>query len=185
MITASHCSPAVVVLKSGLRRRMSPCHTPILYQTFDRQDSVWMTMIGSIPGRLKVTLHPSHPTLCPATDGTRSSSRRRLWIVCSIIAVLFTMAAGFNGASFLNYGEDFSSLFMSLGFAIALVTLLVGLYLDRSPKRSVLSRGGATTRLVPASSPPVSHEASASCQRSWLAPSVLTVRGTSLPVAQD
>jgi hypothetical protein len=65
-----------------------------------------------------------------ALIGTAISSRRRVWIVCSIIAVLFTMAAGFNGASFLNYGEDFSSLFMSLGFAIALVTLMVGLYLD-------------------------------------------------------
>ena len=70
-----------------------------------------------------------------ALVGKAISTRRRLWIVCSIIAVLFTMAAGFNGASFLNYGEDFSSLFMSLGFAIALVTLLVGLYLDPSGSR--------------------------------------------------
>jgi hypothetical protein len=63
------------------------------------------------------------------------SSRRKVWIVCSIIALLFTMAAGFNGASFLNYGEDFSSLFMSLGFAVALVTLVVGLYLDPAGRR--------------------------------------------------
>lgn len=56
--------------------------------------------------------------------------RLRVWIVSSIIAVLFTIAAGFNGASFLNYGEAFSSLFMSLGFALALVALLVGLYLS-------------------------------------------------------
>jgi hypothetical protein len=62
--------------------------------------------------------------------GAAISRRRRMWIVCSIIAVLFTIAAGFNGASFLNYREDFSSLFMSLGFAVALVALLVGLYLD-------------------------------------------------------
>jgi hypothetical protein len=63
------------------------------------------------------------------------SSRHKAWIVCSIIALLFTMAAGFNGASFLNYGEDFSSLFMSLGFAVALVTLVVGLYLDPAERR--------------------------------------------------
>jgi hypothetical protein len=71
-----------------------------------------------------------------ALVGTAISSRRRMWIVCSIIAVLFIIAAGFNGASFLNYGEDFSSLFMSLGFAIALVSMLVGLYLDSAPTRS-------------------------------------------------
>jgi hypothetical protein len=65
-----------------------------------------------------------------ALVGTAISSRRRMWIVCSTIAVLLIIAAGFNGASFLNYREDFSSLFMSLGFAIALVSLLVGLYLD-------------------------------------------------------
>jgi hypothetical protein len=70
-----------------------------------------------------------------ALVGTAISSHRRMWIVCSIIAVLFTIAAGFNGASFLNYGEDFSSLFMSLGFAIALVSLLMGLYLDTAPTR--------------------------------------------------
>jgi hypothetical protein len=71
-----------------------------------------------------------------ALVATAISSRRRMWIVCSTIAVLFTIGAGFNGASFLNYGEDFSSLFMSLGFAIALVSLLVGLYLDPAPTRS-------------------------------------------------
>jgi hypothetical protein len=70
-----------------------------------------------------------------ALVSTAISSRRRMWIVCSIIALLFTLAAGFNGASFLNYGENFSSLFMSLGFAIALVSLLTGLYLDPARRR--------------------------------------------------
>jgi hypothetical protein len=70
-----------------------------------------------------------------ALVGTAISSRRRAWIVCSIIAVLFTIAAGFNGASFLIYGENFSSLFMSLGFVIALTTLMVGLYLDPASRR--------------------------------------------------
>lgn len=39
------------------------------------------------------------------------------------------IGAGFNGASFINYGHDFSSLLMSVGFLLALVSYLVGLYL--------------------------------------------------------
>jgi hypothetical protein len=56
-----------------------------------------------------------------ALIGAAVKRRQRVWIVSSIIAVLFIIGAGFNGASFLIYGEDFSSLIMSLAFAIALV----------------------------------------------------------------
>lgn len=34
----------------------------------------------------------------------------------------------FNGASFLNYGEDFSSLIMSLAFLVALTAYALGTY---------------------------------------------------------
>jgi hypothetical protein len=37
------------------------------------------------------------------------------------------LAAGFNGASFLNYDEDLSSMLMSAGFALALAAYVIGL----------------------------------------------------------
>ena len=40
-------------------------------------------------------------------------------------------AAGFNGASFLNYGHDFSSFLMALGFVLALCAYAIGLYVIR------------------------------------------------------
>ena len=42
------------------------------------------------------------------------------------------IAAGFNGASFLNYNEDFSSMLMSGGFALALTAYFIALLLPGS-----------------------------------------------------
>lgn len=56
------------------------------------------------------------------------NSRRRAWIVSSVVGLLGIMAAGFNGASFMNYGHDFSSLFMSIGFLITVIAYTLGLY---------------------------------------------------------
>lgn len=88
---------------------------------------------ASVQGAWVLRLHTLLGLLLILVAGLQVASaiarRQRAWIVISIIAVLFIIGAGFNGASFLNYGHDFSSLFMSLGFAIALVALVVGLYL--------------------------------------------------------
>jgi hypothetical protein len=46
---------------------------------------------------------------------------RRSWVVLSIAGTLFLMGAAFNGASFVNYGHDFSSLIMSGCFVVALL----------------------------------------------------------------
>jgi len=37
------------------------------------------------------------------------------------------LGAGFNGGSFLNYNENFSSMLMSVGFIMAMVTYSIGL----------------------------------------------------------
>ncbi len=55
--------------------------------------------------------------------------RDRAWIIIATLGVLGIIGAGFNGASFMNYGHDFSSLIMSLAFLFSLVAYLVGLYL--------------------------------------------------------
>jgi hypothetical protein len=52
----------------------------------------------------------------------------------AIIGALGIVIAGLNGGSFLNYNEDFSSMIMAGGFALAVVAYVIGLYLmDRTP----------------------------------------------------
>lgn len=59
------------------------------------------------------------------------AARRRAGLIASIVGLLGIMAAGFNGASFMNYGHDFSSLFMSVGFLLAIVAYALGFYVTR------------------------------------------------------
>ena len=58
-------------------------------------------------------------------------SRQRVWILISVLGLLGIVGAGFNGASFLNYGHDFSSLIMSSGFLLAVISYIVGFSITR------------------------------------------------------
>ncbi len=58
-------------------------------------------------------------------------ARRRAWIITSILGFLGVVAAGFNGASFLNYGHNLSSLLMSIGFLVAVIPYAIGFYITR------------------------------------------------------
>ena len=62
--------------------------------------------------------------------GFAIAARRRAWIIVSVVGLLGIMAGGFNGASFMNYGHDFSSLLMSIGFLLAAVPYTIGLSLE-------------------------------------------------------
>lgn len=62
--------------------------------------------------------------------GFAIAARRRAWIILSIIGLFGIMAGGFNGASFMNYGHDFSSLLMSLGFLLSAIPYVIGLSLS-------------------------------------------------------
>lgn len=57
--------------------------------------------------------------------------RTRLWVTVTVLGWIGVFAAGFNGASFLNYGEDFSSMIMSLAFLIALISYALGVYYSK------------------------------------------------------
>lgn len=61
--------------------------------------------------------------------GLSISSRQRGWILASVFGLIGIIGAGFNGASFLNYGEDFSSLLMSVGFFLSMISYVIGLYI--------------------------------------------------------
>jgi hypothetical protein len=61
-------------------------------------------------------------------------SRTTSLIVTAGFGAFGVIGAGFNGGSYLNYHEDFSSMIMSLGFAVAVVSYVAGLYLlSRNP----------------------------------------------------
>jgi hypothetical protein len=55
--------------------------------------------------------------------------RRRGVVISAVIGFIGVLGAGFNGGSFLNYHQDFSSMLMATGFAIAVVAYSAGLYL--------------------------------------------------------
>jgi len=56
-------------------------------------------------------------------------ARSRAWIILASLGLLGIVGAGFNGASFMNYGHDFSSLIMSATFLLAMIAYLIGLYM--------------------------------------------------------
>jgi hypothetical protein len=58
--------------------------------------------------------------------------RARAWIIAATLGFIGVVGAGFNGASFMNYGHDFSSLLMSIGFLLALISYAIGLYYTKS-----------------------------------------------------
>lgn len=65
------------------------------------------------------------------------SVRTRAAILTSSLGAFGVVAAGFNGGSYLNYHEDFSSMLMSSGFAVAIASYGLGLYLTaRTPSPS-------------------------------------------------
>jgi hypothetical protein len=57
------------------------------------------------------------------------ANRRRGIVLSAVVGFIAVLGAGFNGGSFLNYHEDFSSMIMATGFAIAVVAYSVGLYI--------------------------------------------------------
>lgn len=54
------------------------------------------------------------------------AARRRGRIVVAAVGLFGIWAAGMNGASFMNYFEDFSSLLMALGFMVAAIAYVIG-----------------------------------------------------------
>ena len=63
--------------------------------------------------------------------GLAIASRQRIWIIASVLGLMGILGAGFNGASFLNYGHDFSSLIMSACFLLAVISYIVGFFITR------------------------------------------------------
>jgi len=54
-----------------------------------------------------------------------------IWITS--LGLVGVLAAGFNGGSFLNYNQDFSSMIMAIFFAWAVVAYAVGIFVTGRP----------------------------------------------------
>jgi len=67
-------------------------------------------------------------------------SRTRSLIITAAFGAFGVIAAGFNGGSYLNYHEDFSSMIMAAGFAVAVVSYVTGLYLLAQSPTALASR---------------------------------------------
>src|SRR5229473_2122108 len=57
------------------------------------------------------------------------ANRRRGIVISAVVGFIGVLGAGFNGGSYLKYHEDFSSMIMATGFAIAMVAYSAGLYI--------------------------------------------------------
>jgi hypothetical protein len=58
----------------------------------------------------------------------RARAKDLIWVTS--FGLFGVLAAGFNGGSFLNYNQDFSSMFMAIFFAVAVVSYSVGLFVN-------------------------------------------------------
>ncbi|MGH7721478.1 MAG: hypothetical protein ACRENL_01415 [Candidatus Dormibacteria bacterium] len=61
---------------------------------------------------------------------TAVRQRARRHIVVGALGVMGVIAAGFNGGSFLVFGEDYSSYLMAVGFAVAVLAYTTGLFIS-------------------------------------------------------
>ena len=66
-------------------------------------------------------------------------ARQRDLITVTSFGLFGVLAAGFNGGSFLNYNQDFSSMLMAFFFAIAVVAFAVGLFVMGRPLHEAAS----------------------------------------------
>lgn len=55
-------------------------------------------------------------------------SRQRTAVVTAAVGLVAILGAGFNGGSYLNYHQDFSSMIMASLFAIAVIAYVFGLW---------------------------------------------------------
>jgi hypothetical protein len=71
---------------------------------------------------------------------------RRSVTAWSVLGTLFTIGAGFNGASFLDYNRDVSSFIMTILAFAALLCFLIVVYLpwEGASSESPRTQGGAT-----------------------------------------
>ena len=90
----------------------------------------WALAHGELAVRVHVALGLLLGLAALALLGLALASRRRAWVVASLVGFLAIVGAGVNGVAFLNAGgHAFNSLAMSVNFLLASVAYAVGFYL--------------------------------------------------------
>jgi hypothetical protein len=109
--------------------RDHPGSNPPEYFTGVAQSVTWAILHGHV----LLILHASLGLLLVLNSAVLLISairlRARNLITVTAFGAFGVLAAGFNGGSFLNYHEDFSSMLMSAGFALALIAYSVMLFI--------------------------------------------------------
>lgn len=112
-----------------------PGSNPPEYFSGVAQSVTWAILHGHI----LLAIHAGFGlVLVIATVGTMVQAiqaRRRGLIISSAFGFVGVLGAGFNGGSYLNYHQDFSSMLMATGFAIAVVAYSVGIYMAAQPSQ--------------------------------------------------
>jgi hypothetical protein len=95
------------------------------------QGIAWAVTHGAVALQIHVIIGLSLFLASLALLALAIAARRRACIIAAVFGWLGIMGAAFNGASFINYGHDFSSLFMATGFLIAVISYALGYYQTR------------------------------------------------------
>ena len=116
-----------------------PGSQPAEYFTGSVQSVAWAISDGG----LWLILHASLGLLLvvAALWAIVASVRAKTARTLMILGGTFVLGAGFNGASFLNYDEDVSSMLMAGLLALAMSCYIVGLFLT-APKRPAATAAG-------------------------------------------
>lgn len=113
-----------------------PGSNPPEYFSGVAQSVTWAILHGNI----LLTIHAAFGlVLVLAAIGTLTqaiANRRRGIVVSAVVGFIGVLGAGFNGGSYLNYHQDFSSMLMATGFAIAVVAYSAGLYIAAGDART-------------------------------------------------
>lgn len=106
-----------------------PGAKPDEYFSGSFQSVVWAISGSGVPA---LVLHAILGLLLVLAGGRLVVEVRRLHrrgpFVAAILGLLFVVAAGFNGASFLDFGLDVSSMIMATFFALAMLAYVFVLY---------------------------------------------------------
>jgi len=95
------------------------------------QGVVWVLGQGSLSLVVHAALGLILALISIFLIGFAIAARKRVWIFLSVAGWIGIVGAGFNGVSFLNYGHDFSSLLMSVGFLLAMISYTISFSLGR------------------------------------------------------
>ena len=106
-----------------------PGSNPPEYFSGVAQSVIWAILHGNIFLAVHATFGLMLVIAAIGTLVQAIGNRRGGIVVSAGLGFIGVLGAGFNGGSYLNYHQDFSSMIMATGFSIAVVAYSAGLYI--------------------------------------------------------